>query len=159
MKREDQIAESALIIQGIRELQSTHDRAHQALMNWAKWSRDRRGIYPPGVVPPAIWNDAPVSKWEHEEIPEKTERQVLQAPEKGDRPEEEEHDEKSAVILDERIHAPGGLPEYLRSVLNVAYITRYTPEDRFHKLVIPSCQPSTFRERLAEALRFVGRFV
>jgi hypothetical protein len=159
VKREDQIAESAMIVIAIRELQAAHYQAHEALQNWAKWSRDRRGIYPPGVVPPAIWADAPINKWEFEEEPDYNPYQKLTmtAAEKGDRPEEEDYDEKTAVVLDERIHQ--GLAEYERSVLEVAYVTRYTPEERFHKLTNPPCQPITFRERLAECLRFVDRFV
>jgi hypothetical protein len=50
------------------------------------------------------------------------------------------------------------LAEYERSVLEVAYVTRYTPEERFHKLTNPPCQPSTFRERLAACLAYVERF-
>lgn len=158
MKREDAIAESALICEAIRELQSLHHDAHQALQNWAKWSRDRRGIYPPGVVPPAIWDDAPTSKWQFEEELDYNpyQRINLVTAEKGDRPEEEEYDEKTAIVLDERIHE--GLGEYERSVLEIAYVTRYTPEDRMHKLCNPPCQPSTFKERLGECLRYVSRF-
>jgi hypothetical protein len=160
MMRENAVAESAMIVIAIRELQAKHHKAHEALQNWAKWSRDRRGIYPPGAVPPAIWNDAPVSKWEFEEELDYNPYQKLniQTAEKGDRPEEEDYDEKTAVVLDERIHGHGGLSEYQRSALEVAYVTRYTPEERFHKLCNPPCQPSTFRERLGEALRFVERF-
>jgi hypothetical protein len=159
MKREDAIAESALIIQGIRDLQSQFHAAHEALANWGRWSRDKRGIYPPGVVPPAIWNDAPVSKWEIEEEPDYDPyKKILTVAEKGDRQEEEDYDEKTAVMLDERIHGHGGLSESLRSVLEVAYVTRYTPEDRMHRLCTPPCQPHAFRERLAECLAFVSRF-
>jgi hypothetical protein len=161
MKRDDiDLAVSALICERIRSLRDTYPNADSALQNWAKWSRDRRGIYPPGVVPPAIWDDAPVSKWSHDEELDYNPYQKLsiQTAEKGDRPEEEDYDEKTAVILDERIHGPGGLSETLRSALEVAYVTRYTPEDRFHRLTNPPCQPDTFRERLAECLAFVSRF-
>jgi hypothetical protein len=160
MKREDAIAESALIIQGIRDLQSQFHAAHEALANWGRWSRDKRGIYPPGVVPPAIWNDAPVSKWEIEEEPDYDPyKKILTVAEKGDRLEEEDYDEKTAVMLDERIHGHGGLSESLRSALEVAYVTRYTPEDRMHKLTSPPTTASGFRERLSACLVYVSRFV
>jgi hypothetical protein len=160
MMREDAVAESALITQAIRDLQARYYTAHAALANWGRWSRDRRGIYPPGVVPPAIWNDAPVSKWEIEEEPDYDPyKKILIVAEKGDRLEEEDYDEKTAVMLDERIHGHGGLSESLRSALEVAYVTRYTPEDRMHKLTSPPTTASGFRERLSACLVYVSRFV
>jgi hypothetical protein len=160
MMREDAVAESALITQAIRDLQDRFSKEHQALVNWSKWSRDRRGIYPAGITAPAIYDQAPTSKWEFEEPDYDAYHRIhMVAAEKGDKVEEEEYDEKTAVVLDERIHGPGGLSEAHRSALEVAYVARYIPEDQMHRKCSPPCQPHGFRERLEECLRFVGRFV
>lgn len=143
----------------IRELQGRFPDEHQALANWAKWSRDRRGIYPAGVTAPGIWQEAPTSKWELDD-PEAYEPHIpMIAAAKGDRPEAEDYDEKQAVMLDERIHGFGGLSESLRSVLEVAYLTRYLQEDRMHRFCHPPTTHSGFRERLEECLRFVARWI
>jgi hypothetical protein len=143
----------------LRELQGRYPREHQALINWGRWSRDRRGIYPAGVTAPSIWQEAPSSKWEFEE-PEAYEPYIpVVAAQKGDRPETEDYDEKTAVLLDERIHGYGGLNETLRSCLEVAYLTRTVQENRFHRLCTPPTTPSGFRERLTECLVFVGRWI
>ena len=160
MKRDDiDLAVSALICERIRSLRDAYPNADSALQNWAKWSRDRRGIYPAGIVAPAIYNEAPTNKWEFDEpLDYNPYQHIHAAPEKGDRPEDEDYDERTAVALDERIHSPGGLSETLRSALEVAYVTRYTPEDRFHRLTNPPCQPDAFRERLETCLQFVARW-
>lgn len=146
----------------IRALQDLYQAEHAALIQWGRWSRDRRGIYPPGVVPNPMWDAAPTSKWQFDAPEPEAEEYRPHIPfvaEKGDRPEDEDYDEKQAVALDERIHGPGGLGEALRSCLEVAYVTRYVQEHRFHRLCSPPCQPETFRDRLAECYAFVSRFI
>lgn len=144
----------------VREVQGMYPKEHQALINWGRWSRDRRGIYPAGVTAPSIWQDAPTSKWEFDDDPEEYSPHIpIVAAAKGDRPEGEDYDEKSAVALDERIHGYGGLNETMRSVLEVAYLTRSVQENRFHKLCNPPCQPATYRERLEDCLIFVSRWI
>ena len=159
MKREDAIAESALIAEGIRSLQAEHYRAHEALENWGRYSRDRDDK-PAGVVTPAWPREAPTNKWEHDATDEKPQRiEYDTPPEKGDRPEPEPYDPAGAIELCTRMHGPGGLPEYLRDVVKVVYYQRPAREDRMHEFCSPPCQPSTFKERLGECLRYVGRFV
>ena len=159
MKREDAIAESALIAEGIRSLQAEHYRAHEALENWGRYSRDRDDK-PAGVISPAIYGAAPTSKWDHDAVGDAPQRiEYAYPPEKGDRAEPEPYEEGAARDLCERMHGPGGLPEYLRDVVKVVYYHRPAREDRMHEFCSPPCQASTFKERLGECLRYVGRFV
>jgi hypothetical protein len=159
MMREDAVAESALITQAIRDTQEQFPDEHRAYQNWAKWCRDRRGIYPAGTTAPSIWQEAATSKWEFDE-PEAYEPHIpMVAAPKGDKPQAEDYDEKLAVALDERLHGPGGLSEAQRSVLDVAYLTRYLQEDRFHRFCSPPTTPHGFRERLEDCLKFARKWI
>jgi hypothetical protein len=76
---------------------------------------------------------------------------------KPERP-QEDYEEKAAVVLDERIHAAGGLGIEIRKAIRTAYIDGGPREGRWH--VYANCPtPDAFMERLEVALRFVRRFV
>jgi hypothetical protein len=140
----------------IRALQNDYPEAHAALLNWARWSRD----CPPigrGIAPPALWDQFKADENEeyggNHEIPAE---RLAQADAKAEAPEKEPYNEKEAALLDDRIHGPGGLPVYLKELLRIAYVSRAVHESQFpHKY---GCSEDAFRERLEEALRFVGRF-
>ena len=146
----------------VRALQAMYPESHQALTNWGKWIADCRGIKPAGIVSPGYWQDAPTSKWEHDETDTGPMFRVELGPiEKGDRPEEEPYNQGKAETLHDRMFLHGGLPEYLKSVVEVSYGPRHRnmEEDQFHAYCVPSCLPETFRQRLEDVLIFVGRFV
>lgn len=143
----------------VRGLQAIYPEAHQALVNWGSWSRDRAGIFPPGIIPPGLWNEAVPSKFgdfadasdlERVEVVEQTEA-------KAEAAEKEPYDEKQGALLDERIHGLGGLAVYQREALRVAYVTREVPEDQFARL--SGCTEDAFCERLEACLMFVRRFI
>lgn len=139
----------------IRALQEMHSRAHQALLNWSRWSRDRRGIFP-AISKPHIWQEYKQSEADDwgEDHAVSNER-LAQDDRKTERPEDEAYDEKAAQTLDERIHSPMA-PLYLKQLLRTAYITRDVPEYQFPRAC--GCPPHAFTERLENALIFVGRF-
>ena len=140
----------------VRGLQAIYPEAHEALKNWAAWSRDRSGIFPAGITAPSLWDQ--FKRDENEDWGEEQPQvQVPEAPVKAEAAEKQPYDERAGVILDERIHGPGGLPEYQRLVLKVAYVSTALPEDQFPRAC--GCPPHAFTERLEAALRFVGRFV
>jgi hypothetical protein len=142
----------------IRALQNSYPEAHDILVTWGKWSRDRHKVYPAGVSPKPMWEQAIQSNFddlgEDHDIPAE---RLAQADAKSEAPEREDYDEKTGREIDERIHAPGGLGTSVRLAIKVAYVSRYLPEDQFPRAA--GCSEDAFRERLEEALRFVGRFV
>jgi hypothetical protein len=149
----------------IRELQGEHGKAHQALLNWAKWSRDRRGIFPsPNPPPSAIYDTFKRDEWDKEgygEIVEVSEERLAQGDIKADKQEVEPYDETAGTVLDERIHTQ--IAEYLRHAAKAAYLSPPSVrEDRFHlefrRISGISASHSQFREYLGQLLAMVGRF-
>lgn len=137
----------------IRGLQAIYADSHGALQNWGAWSRDRRGIFPT-MTPPAIW-----SQFKRSEIDDYGEEQPeapTTAPVKAEAAERQPYQELAALVLDERLHAPGGLPQYVRHVIRIAYVSAELPEYQFP--AICGCTLDAFCERLEAALQFVGRF-
>ena len=143
----------------VRAIQAMYPAEHQALENWGRYSRDRDDR-PAWIVSPGIYSEAPTSKWEIEDEGGYAVRiEYSSPPERGDRREPEPYDEKAALDLCERMHSAGGLPDYLRDVVRVAYYERHVREDELHDFCKPACEPSTFRERLEDCLIFVRRFL
>lgn len=142
----------------VRALQAMHFAAHQALVNWGHWSADRRGIFPT-MAPPAMWDQFKRDEnesWgeEPDKLPEQTGEAAIRKAEAAPRA---EYDEKTAVMLDERLHGYGGLSTMVREALHVAYVSREIPEQQFPRLA--GCTEDAFCERLSEALGFVERFL
>lgn len=137
----------------IRGLQGIYEKEHRALVEWGLWSLDRRGIFPT-LKPPSVWDQfkrSEVEAWgdapeNHEGPAEKAEL----LPRVG-------YNERMGLMIDERIHGVGGLPDYVRLAMRVAYVTREVPEDQFPRLA--GCSLDAYCERLEHALRFVGRFL
>jgi hypothetical protein len=144
----------------IRAIQGLYPTAHQALMNWGRWSRDRRGIFPSENPPPsAIYDAINRSEWDKDgygEVEADAERLAVDD-RKAERADTEPYDELKGYELDVRIHAARDMPEYFKSVLRVAYVTAEVPEDQFHKLCGYYCTAAQFREYLAQALAWVER--
>ena len=140
----------------IRAIQALYPEAHAALRNWGAWSRDRYKIGPRDARP-GMWDEAIPSKFGDfaDETDEPEVREQVEV--KAEAAAKEPYDEKSGCELDARIHGNGGLAEYQRNAIRIAYVSRETPEDQFHRFA--GCLPSTFRERLIECLVFVGRHV
>ena len=142
----------------IRALQSIHATAHAALLNWGAWSRDKRGIFPT-VAPPGVWdqfapNPADIEGWASSDAPPA--EPPTDAPAKREAPERPPYQERPAIVLDERLHHPGGLCVETRHVLRAAYVSEEIPEDQFHTMC--GCSTDAFCERLESALLFVARF-
>ena len=142
----------------IRDLQSRYPREHQALVNWGAWSRDRRGIFPPEIVPPKVWDQ--FKRDENESWGEKDDATVVvesAEPDKAERAEEEPYNELHGLQLDERLHGYGGLSEAIRGALKAAYVRRDIHESQYARAA--GCGQDAFCERLEAGLVFVGRFV
>lgn len=139
----------------IRALQAMYAAEHAALTNWGHWSMDRGGmaprLEPPGTFREYRSDGREEGYGEVKKIPDR--RKV---PAKPEPPEKVEYDELAAVILDERMHGPGGLAIYVRYVIKTAYCTREVPDDQFPSL--SGCTLDAFCERLEGALKFVSRF-
>lgn len=147
------LADLDLFTAEIRAIQSMYPEAHEALLNWGRWSRDRYGIGP---------RDARCSTWQYakpdapeeygEDVPEalRTNAEV-----KAEGPDREPYDERLGVILDERMHGPGGLGVEIRRVLRVTYCSTI-PEPQLPREC--GCLPHAFKERLSAALAFAQRF-
>lgn len=139
----------------VRSLQARHSRAHAALLNWGHWSADRRGIFP-GMRPPGLWNNfkrSEVQEWGEEQAPSVA---IAMQPIKPEPPEKSHYDERTALVLDERIHGYGGLGLEHKRLLRVVYVSREVPEDQFPKLT--GCGEDGFCDRLELALLFVEKF-
>lgn len=139
----------------IRALQAMFAVEHAALRNWGAWAADLAGIYP-SISRPHLWEQfdrrgADKDGWGVEQEP-----QVKESPVKAEPAEKRAYDEKLAVMLDERMHSPGGLPDYVRLAIRTAYVSHEVPDDQFPRL--SGCTLDAFCERLEGALRFVGRF-
>jgi hypothetical protein len=136
----------------IRALQEIYSEAHRALTHWGNWSSDRRGLIP-RLGAPAVWRQ--MKRDEDDGYgAEKGTTDGLQA--KQERV-HRGYDQRLAVVLDERIHAPGGLPVEIRVALKTAYVSREIPEYQFPRA--SGCGIDAFCERLEAALRFTRRFI
>lgn len=144
----------------VRDMQGRYSKEHRALVNFGRWCGDRRGVFPkqpacnlgphykPDTTDAEGYGDT-------EQAPQKVEPLEPRRPIPCDRL---PYDEKTALILSDRMHQAGGLSkEVLRSV-KVAYVTREVPEEQFWKMAGCS-HPDHFLERLETALRFVARFI
>ncbi len=149
------LAQRDFFIQRVRSLQSRHDRAHAALLNWGHWSADRRGIFP-SLAPPRVWNQfkrSEVQEWGEEGAP----AVAIQAhPIKPEPREISPYDERTALVLDERIHGYGGLGLDHKRALRIAYVSREVPEDQFPRAA--DCSEDGFCDRLEICLLFVSKF-
>jgi hypothetical protein len=153
MKRDLEAAE--IFTARVRGLQGIYSAAHEALKNWGAWSRDRRGIYP-SMSPPGMWAQyKPDDSDEYGDEPEVPPPEAV--PVKAEAAEHELYEEKTAFILDERMHSPGGLGQMVREAIKIAYVSREVPESQFSRLA--GCTDDAYCERLETCLRFVGRFV
>lgn len=150
----------------VRGLQAIYPEAHLALLNWGAWSR-HDSERPQGIHSPTFYESAKIEEWG-----EKDDEDVVvvetSGPAKADARDEEPYNVTSGGDLDSRIHGAGGLPDFVRLVLRVAYV--YTvPEAQYVReakaigwrwqLNDAGCNEDAFCERLEAGLRFVGRFV
>lgn len=143
----------------IRALQDRYQAAHAALENWGAYSRDRDDR-PAWITAPSWPHQVDSSKWEIEDEGRYEVRvEYAHPPERGDRREPEPHDEKAAIALCERIHGPGGLPDYLRATIKTAYYKPPICLSDCHIFCKPPTTQSGFRERLEECLKFVSRWI
>lgn len=140
----------------VRMIQSLYPEAHAALVGWGRWSADRRGIFPQAYKRPAVWDQFKQS--EAGDFGEEGEARKVVVPfaVKAEGPDRLPYDERSALILDERIHHPGGLSVEVRHTIRAAYVTREIPEDQFPRAA--GCSEQAFCERLEAALIFARRF-
>lgn len=153
--RKEQIWDEAFVGR-VRNLQETYPEAHASLTNWGNWAADLRGVFPK-QTPPGLWNQfkqSEVQEWGEEQAPQ---RNVVPFPVKAEAAPRRRYDAKTAVILDERMHGPGGLNVETRHCLRVAYVSHEVPEAQFPTL--SGCSDQAFCERLEAALKFVHRFV
>jgi hypothetical protein len=142
----------------IRAMQSMYGREHQALTQWGKWSGDRRGIFPRMAQAQPQYRHSEGEEYGEVTDPDAARLARIAKVETRSTPMERHgYDEKLALILDERIHSPGGLDLEVRHCIRVAYVTREIPEGQFPRR--SGCNLDAFCERLETALRFVRRFL
>lgn len=141
----------------IREVQSRYPDEHWALVDWGVWSRTNVG-FGNGIGRQSIWSQGKADENEaYGDVEEGDQPVVVDAPAKNERVEEEPEDPRRCYLIDERIHAPGGLNVETRHALRAAYVLRYVMESQYHRAA--GCSPDAFCERLETALRFVRRFI
>lgn len=149
------LADLDVLAAEIRALQSLYPKAHQALQNWAAWSRD---CSPPcgwGIKPPPVFRDYRSSDYDEQEAPEAS----TEAPVKAEARERETYDQTSAEVLNERIHGPGGLSPTLRQTIRVAYYVVGILERQMpYACGWKRGEEHRFKEDLAAALAWTGRF-
>lgn len=145
----------------VRGLQAIYPEAHAALKNWGLWCLDLRGVFPGDIKPPRTYDVFDRGEWDRDgygdEVGSIAPPERLRADDrKAERAEDLPHDPKTAFALDERLHAPGGLPVEIRATIRWAYASREIPENQYPGLA--GCGPDAFCERLEAALQFAGRF-
>lgn len=139
----------------VRELQGQYPDEHWALVDWGIWSRTLVG-FERGVGKQGVWFQGKADENEaYGEEPVEVAR--VEAPAHAEREQEQPEDERRCVVLDERMHAPGGLGMEVRNALKVAYIKRYIPEYQYARA--SGCSEDGYCERLEAGLRFVRRFL
>jgi hypothetical protein len=140
----------------VRALQMLYRDAHQALTNWAAWSRDCAPPCGYGVKPSPIFREYRASDYEDIEDAPTT---AVEAPVKAEAAEREPYDQTAAEVLNDRIHGPGGLSTTLRQTIRVAYFMRGILERQMpYACGWKQGQEHRFREDLADALAWVRRF-
>ena len=150
-------AEDALFTERVRLLQAIYPKEHAALICWGAWSRDRRGIFPKDIAPPKVWDQFKRDEneaWGDEDaakLEPETDAEV-----KAERAEDDPYNELQGHQLDERIHGYGGLWQEVRIALRVVYVRRDIHEIQYPRAA--GCGQDALLERLAEGLKFVGRF-
>lgn len=135
----------------VRGIQALFPEAHQALLNWGRWCRDRVGIFPSGIVPPAIYESINRQEWDKDGYgEEQDEPQRLPTTEtaKAERPDLDPYNEKEAIALDEFLHTRFTWP--YRRCLVVAYVLHDAHDYQYPSL--SKCTHSEFLERLAGVL-------
>lgn len=134
----------------VRGLQGIYSEAHQALINWGCWSRDRAGIFPADARP-SVWDQFKADENEAwGDVPEESKGPA----EKAERAEEDPYNELQGLILDERINSPLLCRDVSRALV-VAYVWTI-PE--YQMPARAGCLPDHFCERLEAGLRFAARF-
>lgn len=159
MKRD--LSDTEVFTARVRALQAIYAPEHGALQNWGAYSRDRYGIGPKDGRN-GMWDQFSAANCDPEgwgeEVSDKAGFAPQTAAAKADPSEREEYDEKSARILCERLHGPGGINLEYRRVLKVAYVSRSVPEYQMPRL--SNCStPDEFCYRLECILQFTRRWV
>src|SRR5688572_19740637 len=104
MKRD--VNEAEIEREMVRAIQAMYPAEHQALENWGKWSRDRRGIFPAENPPPSpVYDTFSREEWDKQGYGEAAKDAVsdqrLEASDrKAERAEDEPYDEKAGYELD-----------------------------------------------------------
>lgn len=140
----------------IRDIQGSYPDEHWALVDWGVWSRTFVG-FGQGVGRQSIWSQGKPDETDAYGDVEENAPVVVDAPAKNERVDESPEDPRRCVVLDERIHAPGGLNVETRHAIRAAYVLRYVLESQYHRAA--GCSPDAFCERLEAALKFVRRFI
>ena len=141
----------------VRAKQAIHQAGHLLLVNWGLWSRDRAGIFPHGVAPPHTWDEACGGLPDGYATEGEGQQTAILEPAKAEAPEDDPYDELRGLILDERIHSPGGPNQSVREALRIAYVRRGIHEIHYPRAA--GCTPDAFLERLESGLMFAGRWV
>jgi hypothetical protein len=141
----------------VRALQMLYRDAHQALTNWAAWSRDCAPPCGYGIKPSPVFREYRAS--DYEDADELANLATLEAPVKAEAAEKEPYDQTAAEVLNDRIHGPGGLSPDQRQVIRVAYYVRGLLERQMpYACGWKQGQEHRFREDLADALAWTARF-
>lgn len=149
--RMNELSEQDIAGPRIRALQDRFYPAHAALLNWASWCRDPQ--IGPRLAKQHLLDAHDGDLEGYGEVPDEQLESVPGKPERR----EENYDEKTANILDERIHGHGGICLEYRRLLRVAYV--YPPIE-YQMPKFSGCHDlDEFCFRLTEILRFVSRFV
>jgi hypothetical protein len=107
----------------VREIQAAFPLAHDALINWGAWSRDRQGIFP-CLARMSLWDEADTEKFEDfAEEGEQGAAVVPQAEVKAEAANDEPFMEREAVELDRLMHSPD-FPAIWRKCIAAAYFAR-----------------------------------
>ena len=137
----------------VRGIQSAFPLAHEALVNWGRWSRELQGLFPT-ISRPSIWDEAapgdPTDWTEEGDIGLGI---VEQREIKAEGPEKIESDEKAGTELDVLIHDYPNFPAIWRVVLKAAYFTREIPEYQFPREA--RVKPDSYLTFLDGALRHI----
>ncbi len=141
----------------VRALQDMYHQAHQALICWGAWSRDRRGIFPAEIACPSLWDNFKRDETDAYGDEDAAPAEVPHETAKAERADEEPYNELQGRSLDERLHWPGGPNQEIRRVLRIVYVMRDTHESLYPRAA--GCSHDAFCERLESGLLFAGRFV
>lgn len=140
----------------VRSLQGDFSPEHWALVDWGIWSRTLVG-FEKGIGRQTVWTQGKPDETDPYGDIEGGEVVIVDAPAVNERIEESPEDPRRCYMLDERMHAPGGLSVEVRRALKAAYVRRYILECNYHREA--GCSQDAFCERLEAGLRFVRRFI